>query len=171
MSEGLIKSAVPAYTFYQRANTIKIKEQLIQSGQPADFGSVATAVSLSWRGMDSKGREKYEELARVDRLRFENESLARDQEIERARDEKRENMQSLVNDGERRGNMIARQEEHDALMAKREENAAARKPKVLSEEEKAAKAAIKKEKNEKDAEIKRNLEALKIEKGKQAKKR
>ena len=82
IAEGVVAPSVSAYTFFQRSQTIAIKDDLINAGQASDFGSVATAVSVRWRGMDSDGRKEFEDLAASDKARFLAESSIRDAEIE-----------------------------------------------------------------------------------------
>eukprot|EP00639_Heterosigma_akashiwo_P024382 CAMPEP_0206406884 /NCGR_PEP_ID=MMETSP0294-20121207/30108_1 /ASSEMBLY_ACC=CAM_ASM_000327 /TAXON_ID=39354 /ORGANISM="Heterosigma akashiwo, Strain CCMP2393" /LENGTH=97 /DNA_ID=CAMNT_0053865815 /DNA_START=40 /DNA_END=330 /DNA_ORIENTATION=+ len=77
----VIPPAVSAYGFFQRENGKKIAAQLKAEGKPSSVGDIGQAVSAKWKELTSELRAPYEELARGDKLRYQDECAARDAEI------------------------------------------------------------------------------------------
>jgi len=109
-------------------------------------------------------------MTRADKERFASESLARDLKIKSEQDARRDKMYGEVKEGESRGATKKTREEMEERERRRQEGAM-RSKKVVSEEEMKKRAEKKRKKKEKQDEINRQMEVLKKDKAKQAKKR
>ena len=149
--EGVVSTAKSAWAYYQLDMTSKVKQELIKSKQPSDFGSVASAVSVRWRAMDSAAKQPFEEQAAADRARYNTESEARDAEITAQQEEQREKLYGEVEAGSRRGASQAAQTASENLAIQRKDNPT--KERTYTESQLKERAEKKRIKKEKDAEI------------------
>jgi len=161
-----IRPAKPAYQYYVSATYKDRKRQLLSSGLNASTGDVTKAISERWHTLDDEGKERYEQQAFDDRVRFENESADRDREVTNQQAAAREERNTLV---------LAEGARRSAAAGNVYDSANFESPKivhrVVNEDEKLRKAEKQKEKAEKEKRINQQKESLRKARSAQAKKR
>ena len=178
-----VKSASSAYQWYLRSSFQTTKHELQNSNLPHDVGSVTKEVSIRWsRKLTAEEKVPYEEMAHQDKMRFEQESALRDDEVamEQARRRKENNNDSDIYLGssqsqkQHRGASMAAREEYD----RRATQAAERRKKTNNSTSAAvnvkrtlAQEQAQRERDEQDAYIERKRSQVRKERAKQAKRR
>ncbi|OQS00271.1 chromatin-remodeling complex ATPase chain [Thraustotheca clavata] len=96
---ALIAKPKSAYAHYQKQMMVAVRAELEGQAGAVDMGSVSREVSVRWSNLPDQEREPYLDAARADRLRYEEECLARDKLVEEERARKREDREKV--DGKR----------------------------------------------------------------------
>lgn len=124
-----IAKATSAFQYFSRAMSTQIKDGLQASGEDSSLGSVVSIVSSRWKSLSEAEREPYEELARVDRERFDSENEERDLTILKLQEERRAKNALLETEDasilNRRGDLVVR---HTSSDLKKEPNSASSLP-------------------------------------------
>lgn len=92
--------AKSAYQFFQRRAMDDVKRDLsakaAELNEPMELGSISKEISARWAQLSAGDREEFVELAAADKKRYDDECRARDEEVERERARKREEMYGAV---------------------------------------------------------------------------
>jgi len=97
-----VVSAKSAYMFFSKLNFKRVKDE----NPNLIFAAVASKISEIWRGMTDKEKEKYVEMGREDRKRFERETKARDEFFVKLQEEKRKGREVKVLNENRRSSTL-----------------------------------------------------------------
>ncbi|KAL4155219.1 hypothetical protein PRNP1_007332 [Phytophthora ramorum] len=89
-----------AYQFFQKSAMDVVKRDVAaraaETGEPMELGSISKEMSARWAQLSAGEREEFVELAVADKKRYDDECRARDEEVERERARKREEMYGTV---------------------------------------------------------------------------
>ncbi|KUF93183.1 hypothetical protein AM588_10009586 [Phytophthora nicotianae] len=153
--------AKTAYQFFQKRVVDDVKRDVAakaaELNEPVELGSISKEISARWAQLSAGDREEFVELAAQDKKRYDEECRARDEEVERERARKREEMYGAV-EGKR---------ERKKTQVVIEETRPKRQPRELTEKQLEAKRLRQEirqqeidERDELKAEEKRQKEAL-----------
>lgn len=84
-----VKKPLSAYNYFYKYNVGSVKEELVKEGKDCSIGNLTQLVSNKWQALDEPGKKKYESMAEDDKLRYDRQCIARDEEILRLQDERR----------------------------------------------------------------------------------
>ncbi|CAI5702838.1 unnamed protein product [Peronospora effusa] len=89
-----------AYQFFQKRVIDDVKRDLsvkaAQLNEPLELGSISKEISVRWAQLSTGDREEFVKLAAADKKRYDDECRVRDEEVEKERARKREEMYSIV---------------------------------------------------------------------------
>lgn len=92
--------AKTAYMFFQKHAMDAVKSDLqaraAERNEPMELGSISKEISARWAQLSAGEREEFVELAAADKKRYDDECRARDEEVERERARKREELYGAV---------------------------------------------------------------------------
>lgn len=114
-SGSQIAKAKSAYQFFQKRVMDDVKRDVTaraaEQGEPVDVASISKEVSARWAQLSAVDREEFVEQAAADRKRYDDECRARDEEVERERARKREEMYGAVEGKRERKKTVMVEEE------------------------------------------------------------
>ncbi|KAI9912264.1 hypothetical protein PsorP6_008845 [Peronosclerospora sorghi] len=153
--------AKSAYQFFQKRVIDEVKRDLsakaAELNEPFELGSISKEISARWAQLSTGERKEFVELAAIDKKRYEDECRARDEEVEKERARKREELYGAV-EGKR---------ERKKTQVVGDETRPKRQPREVTEKQMEAKKVRKEiqqqvinERDELKAEEKRQKEAL-----------
>eukprot|EP00599_Poterioochromonas_sp_BG-1_P014267 CAMPEP_0173160514 /NCGR_PEP_ID=MMETSP1105-20130129/17906_1 /TAXON_ID=2985 /ORGANISM="Ochromonas sp., Strain BG-1" /LENGTH=655 /DNA_ID=CAMNT_0014079465 /DNA_START=39 /DNA_END=2002 /DNA_ORIENTATION=- len=151
--QGVTK-AKSAYTYFMTLNGGSIKDSEKE-------GSVLGALAAKWKSLSQEERSKYEEMARKDKLRYEEESQKRDEEVLRQQEEKRKSNQAVETSTRMRETTLANT---DASTSRNEY----KRKREVSEKEKEKNDAKRQARRAEEDAINQQLDEVKEEKARQA---
>ncbi|KAE9017146.1 putative chromatin-remodeling complex ATPase chain [Phytophthora fragariae] len=126
--------AKSAYMFFQKRAMDAVKSDVAaraaERNEPVELGSISKEMSARWAQLSAGAREEFVELAAADKQRYDDECRARDEEVERVRARKREELYGAV-EGKR--------ERKKKLLVEEEETKPKRQPRELTEKQQEAK--------------------------------
>ncbi|KAI8640685.1 high mobility group box domain-containing protein [Parasitella parasitica] len=67
------KRSLSAYMFFSQENRAKIKEE----NPDASFGTIGKLLGEKWKGLDAKEKKPYDDKAKADKSRYEDEKAAK----------------------------------------------------------------------------------------------
>jgi hypothetical protein len=146
-----IKPAKSAYVYFQQDKGAEIRKQLKDGGEDADFAAMQREISRRWKELDDSAKAKYLKLAATDKARLNRENEERDAAAQQEAEERRKKREDVSEGGRERKVQEAKVERK---VVRRE----------LTGAEKKAKAAARKERDEKLGNIEDQQEALKLDK-------
>ncbi|EEY63798.1 chromatin-remodeling complex ATPase chain, putative [Phytophthora infestans T30-4] len=92
--------AKTAYQFFQKRVIDDVKRDVAakaaELNEPVELGSISKEISARWVQLSAGDREEFVELGTLDKKRYDEECRARDEEVERERARKREDMYGAV---------------------------------------------------------------------------
>jgi hypothetical protein len=146
-----IKPAKSAYVYFQQDRGSKIRQELTDGGEEADFSAMQKEISRRWKDLDASAKDKYLKLAATDKQRFNRENEDRDAEHQRQAEERRAKREE-VSEGGRERKLAPEKKERKVVHRE------------LTAAQKKEKAAAKKERDRKVGTIAAQQEALNEEK-------
>lgn len=103
--------AKTAYQFFQKRVIDDVKRDVAakaaELNEPVELGSISKEISARWAQLSAGDREEFVELGTLDKKRYDEECRARDEEVERERARKREDMYGAV-EGKRERKKVSR---------------------------------------------------------------
>ena len=135
--ESTIQPAVSAYQFFQKDATEEVKAEYMAKHDKFQVGEFSRALRDKWNSLTEDEREKYEQLAQRDRMRFLSESHAADVAAMERRERLQQERETLLLDDEGGNQRSTRRQ-----FAKKERKRERKEKKRLDRKEAAAKRRL-----------------------------